>query len=70
LLPAQVIKAVFNRETDLVIAVTSGDNTARKKARDQLKKKYLEEFLSTNNITRQEVPNLLDVIKKINHFFK
>jgi putative ATP-dependent endonuclease of OLD family len=70
LLPAQVIKAVFNRETDLVIAVTSGDNTARKKARDQLKKKYLEEFLSTNNITRQKVPNLLDVIKKINHFFK
>jgi putative ATP-dependent endonuclease of OLD family len=69
LLPAQVIRAVFNRETDLVMALTSGDNNARKKARDQLKKKYLEEFLATNSISQQEVPGLVAAIRKINQFF-
>lgn len=66
LLPKRVLDAVNGRETDLVMALTSADSKERRRARDHLKKKYLEEFKRYTDYSKDELKELEKVVKKIN----
>jgi hypothetical protein len=48
LLPDAVRSAVFSKYPDLVMAATSGTKEERDSARNQLKRKYLEDFTATS----------------------
>jgi hypothetical protein len=63
LLPQRVIAAVHGRETDLVMQLTSNE---RRRAKDHLKKKYLEEFKCHANYADDELKELGKVTRKIN----
>ncbi|WGJ14269.1 AAA family ATPase [Methylocapsa sp. D3K7] len=63
ILPENVLAAVNGRETDLVMKLGSAD---RKKAKDELKKKYLEEFKTRNNYTKDELKEMNKIVKLIN----
>jgi predicted ATP-dependent endonuclease of OLD family len=64
LLPSRVLAAVNGRETDLVMKL--GSNSDRRSAKEQLKKKYLEEFKSRTDYTVEELDPINKIIKKIN----
>lgn len=64
LLPRRVLSAVMARETDLVMQLSSGSD--RKKAKDELKKRYLAEFRSHTDYTREDLSHLSAVIKRVN----
>jgi len=66
LLPERVLAAVNGRETDLVMKLGSRDNKERKKAKDTLKKKYLEEFKSRTDYSNEELKELGKLVKTIN----
>lgn len=67
LLPKRILNAVNGRETDLVMKL--GSTKERREAKDQLKKKYLEEFMSHSDYTEDELAPLSAAIKKINAKF-
>ena len=69
LLPECVLAAVIGKETDLVMKLGSKDNSERRKAKNFLKRKYLEEFTSRMNYEKDELKNLVKAIKTINARF-
>lgn len=69
LLPERVLATVNGRETDLVMRLHSRDNFERRAAKDTLKKKYLEEFKSHTDYTKEELKELGKVLKVINARF-
>ena len=66
LLPQRVLAAVNGRETDLVMKLGSKDNSERRTAKDTLKRKYLEEFKSHKDYTKDELKEMTKVVKSIN----
>jgi hypothetical protein len=66
LLPERVLSAVNGRETTLVMALGSRDSGERRDAKDQLKRKYLEEFKQHTDYSRDELKELCRVIRVIN----
>jgi predicted ATP-dependent endonuclease of OLD family len=68
MLPQRVIAAVHGRETDLVMKLSS--NTERRRAKEELKQKYLEEFKSHTDYSSEELKALNMITKKINMRFK
>ena len=64
LLPLSVLSAVNGRETSLVMQL--GSTKDRKSAKDQLKQKYLQEFMSRTDYSSDELKPLNDAVKKIN----
>jgi hypothetical protein len=64
LLPQQVISAVHGKESDLVMKLTS--SSERRRAKDELKRKYLEEFKSHADYSNEELKELGKVTRKIN----
>jgi putative ATP-dependent endonuclease of the OLD family len=69
LLPERVLAAVNGRETDLVMKLGSRDNAERRRAKEALKKKYLEEFTSRKDHSKDELRELSRIIKAINSRF-
>lgn len=65
LLPQRVISEVIKDHTDLVLQASS-TSSDRKKARDKLKKLYLDKFKTTDGITNEEVKELVKIIKMAN----
>ena len=63
LLPHRVISAVHGRETDLVMRLTSNE---RRRAKELLKKKYLEEFQCNSDYSDEDLKELSKVTRKIN----
>jgi hypothetical protein len=63
MLPRRVISAVHGRETDLVMKLSSSE---RRRAKDELKRKYLEEFKSHTDYSNEELKELSRVTRKIN----
>ena len=67
LLPQRVLAAVNGKETDLVMKLGSRDNKERRKAKDALKRKYLEEFTDQiGTCAKDEFKELARVVKVIN----
>jgi len=66
LLPQRVLAAVNGRETDLVMKLGSRDTGERRKAKDSLKKKYLEEFKAHSDYTKEELKDLHRVVRTVN----
>jgi putative ATP-dependent endonuclease of the OLD family len=66
LLPHRVLAQVNGRETDLVMKLGSTDNRERRKAKDALKRRYLQEFNSINDFGKDELKELARVVKTIN----
>lgn len=66
LLPQCVLAAVMGRETDLVMKLSSRDNSERRKAKDALKKKYLEEFTRRTDYLKDDLKELGKAVKVIN----
>jgi putative ATP-dependent endonuclease of OLD family len=67
LLPQRVLAAVNGRETDLIMQLGSRDNAERKKAKECLKHKYLEEFKSLTDHRAEDLKEFSKVVKRINH---
>lgn len=66
LLPQRVLAAVNGKETDLVMKLGSRDSSERRRAKDGLKRKYLEEFGRHTDYEKEELKDLAKVIKTIN----
>lgn len=66
LLPQSVLSAVNGRETDLVMRLGSKDNAERRKAKDALKKLYLNEFKSRTDYTKDDLKELAKVVRLVN----
>lgn len=66
LLPERVLSAVNGRETALVMSLLSQDSKERRAAKDELKKKYLAEFKSHSDYTKDELKDLASALKVIN----
>lgn len=69
LIPQRVLAAVNGKETDLVMRLGSHDSGERRKAKDSLKRKYLQEFASHSNYQKEELRDLAKVVKMINARF-
>lgn len=69
LLPPSILSAVNGRETDLVMQLGAQNNKDRRKAKTELKKKYLAEFQDGNLFQKEELKHLDAVIKHINRKF-
>jgi putative ATP-dependent endonuclease of OLD family len=66
LLPQRVLAAVNGIETDLVMKLGSRNNAERRKAKDSLKQKYLQEFKTHTDYTKDELNELSKLVKLIN----
>ena len=66
LLPQRVLSSVNGRETDLVMQLGSRDSKERRRAKDSLKKMYLEEFRQTADFTAEDVKALTKAVRQIN----
>lgn len=66
LLPQRVLSAVNGRETDFVMKLGSKDNSERRRAKDALKKAYLNEFKSRIDHSKEELKELSKVIRLVN----
>jgi putative ATP-dependent endonuclease of the OLD family len=69
LIPHRVLAAVNGRETDLVMKLGSKDSNERRKAKDALKRKYLEEFTRQKSYEKDELRDLARVVKTVNARF-
>lgn len=69
LLPHRVLSIVNGRETDLVMQLGSRDNKERRKAKDVLKKMYLEEFRNQTGLEVADVKELEKAVHQINARF-
>lgn len=63
LLPARVLATVNGREVDLVMELGSRE---KKNAKEELKRKYLEEFISNIDYTKEELKEFSKLIDLIN----
>lgn len=70
LLPASVLSVVNGRETDLVMQLGSQNSKDRRKAKDELKKKYLAEFQNGQQFPADELKHLSVAVKRINKRFE
>jgi hypothetical protein len=70
LLPQRVLSAVTGKETDLVMKLGSKENTERRKAKEALKRKYLEEFTQRAPYEKDEIREMAKIIKAINARFQ
>lgn len=66
LLPQRVLAAVNGRETDLVMKLGSKESCERRKAKETLKREYLEEFKAQKDYTKEELRDLNSAVKLIN----
>lgn len=66
LLPHSVLSAVNGRETDLVMKLGSRDNAERRKAKDALKKLYLDEFRARTDHSKEDLKELAKVVRLVN----
>lgn len=66
LLPHNVLSSVNGRETDLVMKLGSKDNAERRRAKDELKRAYLNEFKSRTDHTKDELKELSKIIRLVN----
>lgn len=66
LLPERVLAAVNGRETDLVMKLGSRDGSERRKAKDALKRKYLEEFKKRDDYSKEELRELNKAVRAVN----
>lgn len=66
LLPPRVLSAVNGRETDLVMKLGSKDSSERRKAKDTLKQRYLQEFKTHTDYTKDELKELSRIVKHVN----
>lgn len=66
LLPKRILDAVNGRETDLIMKLGSRDTNDRKRAKDALKKMYLQEFSVTSDLAKEETKDLARAVKSIN----
>ena len=64
LLPESVKRKVFSENTDLVAALGSQDNNARRSAKSSLKQKYLEQF-KAGSYSRKELEPFEKMFSKI-----
>jgi predicted ATP-dependent endonuclease of OLD family len=69
LVPQRTVAKVHGENTDLVMQFASQDNKVRVKARDALKKKVLEEFKNTTELTKTEMKGFQDLFKAISSAF-
>jgi putative ATP-dependent endonuclease of OLD family len=69
LLPERTLSAVNGRETDLVMKLGSRDNSERRRAKDALKQKYLDEFKAHSDYTKDELREFGKAVKVINARF-
>jgi predicted ATP-dependent endonuclease of OLD family len=69
LLPERILATVNGRETDLVMGLHSKKNNERLKAKEKLKKKYLEEFQRQTTFTKDDLKYLGHAVKLINTRF-
>ena len=69
LLPNSVLSTVNGRETDLIMQLGSQRTDDRKKAKEQLKKRYLAEFKAGGKYPREELKELEVAVKTINKSF-
>jgi len=65
LLPQQVLARVNGRETDLIMALGSINSAERRRAKETLKRRYLEEFQSGSIVAASDLKEFSKVIKKI-----
>jgi predicted ATP-dependent endonuclease of OLD family len=65
-LPQCVLATVMGKETDLAMRLGSRDNSERRKAKDELKRKYLEEFKKPTDYSKEELKELSKIIRIIN----
>lgn len=66
LLPQGVLSVVNGRETDLVMKLGSKESSERRKAKDALKKHYLNEFKSRTDYTKDDLKELSKVVRLVN----
>lgn len=69
MLPERVISAVLAKETDLVLALGSGNGNDRKNARANLKKKFLAEFKKDKIYSEVELRPLFQIGRSISRRF-
>jgi len=69
IVPQNVVSKVHAENTDLMMQFASQDNNIRRSARDQLKKKILDEFKSHNDYEEKDLKGFSSVIKVINNAF-
>ncbi|MFA5075549.1 MAG: AAA family ATPase [Candidatus Babeliales bacterium] len=68
LLPPRISSAVFSREIDLVHKLSSSTQESRE-AREELKKKLLDEFKKHSDYSQQELQGFSDIVGIINKKF-
>jgi predicted ATP-dependent endonuclease of OLD family len=66
LLPERLLCAVNGAETDLVMKLGSKDNSERRKAKEALKRKYLAEFKSHADYSKEETKELQRAVRTVN----
>lgn len=66
LLPQRILSTVNGRETDLVMRLGSKENTERRRAKDALKKHYLQEFKSRADHSDEDLKALSRIVRIIN----
>jgi hypothetical protein len=66
LLPKTVLSTVNGRETDLVMKLGSANSSERKRAKDDLKRHYLNEFMSRTNYTRDDLGEIAKIVRMVN----
>lgn len=70
LLPERVTAAVFGRETDLVMQLSSQVATERREAKAKLKLRLLDEFKANSDYTDEELKPFIEVGKVFKRAFK
>jgi hypothetical protein len=68
ILPSSVLASVNGRETDLVMGLGS-NGSERKKAKDKLKRCYLDEFCKRADYSREELKEIQKLVRHINGVF-
>jgi predicted ATP-dependent endonuclease of OLD family len=70
IVPHEVIAKVHSENTNLMMQFASQDNKIRVKARDDLKKKILEEFKSKNDYKKSDLAEFAKLFRVINSAFR
>lgn len=69
LVPTRILQIVYGRETDLVSCLAAQDSTVRKRAKDERKRKIVEEFKAHTDYSNEELRGFSGLIRKINERF-
>ena len=70
LVPESVRSSVFSENTNLVTKLTATDTSARNSAKNELKKKTLEKFCSSEDYSDDDISGFRDIFKHLNNAFK